>query len=84
MLLSQYSLYGYDGVAHLAEETKRSDRTAPAAILASLSTITILGWGLLLALTFSIQNLSDLFDPMTATGALQPTVQIIWDAFYNR
>ena len=82
--MSQYSLYGYDGVAHLAEETKRSDRTAPAAILSTLFTVTLLEWGLLLALTFSIQNLDDLFDPMTATGALQPTVQIIWDAFYNR
>eukprot|EP00475_Leptophrys_vorax_P006764 TRINITY_DN14228_c0_g1_i1.p1 TRINITY_DN14228_c0_g1~~TRINITY_DN14228_c0_g1_i1.p1 ORF type:complete len:617 (+),score=42.75 TRINITY_DN14228_c0_g1_i1:337-2187(+) len=84
LIVSMYSLYGYDGVAHMAEETKKSDRTAPMAIVSSLSTVTVLGWLLIVVVTYSIQNPDDLTSPDTVTGGLQPVVQVLWDAFYNR
>lgn len=59
-LVSQYSLYGYDAAAHLTEETKNADRNGPLAILSSIGMISIFGWAFILALTFSIQVLSQI------------------------
>lgn len=55
LLVSQYSLYGYDAAAHLTEETKGADKNGPIAILTSIGIITVFGWAYILALTFSIQ-----------------------------
>lgn len=55
LLVSQYSLYGYDAAAHLTEETKGADKNGPIAILSSIGIITVFGWAYILALTFSIQ-----------------------------
>lgn len=55
VLVSQYSLYGYDAAAHLTEETKGADKNGPIAILSSIGIISIFGWAYILALTFSIQ-----------------------------
>ncbi|KAK9993731.1 hypothetical protein SO802_023434 [Lithocarpus litseifolius] len=54
VLLSSYSLYGYDTAAHLTEETKGADRTGPIAILSSIGIVTLFGWAYYIALTFSI------------------------------
>ncbi|CAI5515302.1 unnamed protein product [Closterium sp. Naga37s-1] len=84
LLVSQYSLYGYDCVAHLTEETKKADRTAPLAIMSSLTTVTVLAWVLVVVLTWSIQDPAHLFAAESATGGMQPVVQIMWDVFYTR
>ena len=55
VLVSQYSLYGYDAAAHLTEETKGADKNGPIAILSSIGIISIFGWAYILALTFSIR-----------------------------
>lgn len=55
LLVSQYSLYGYDAAAHLTEETKGADKNGPIAILSSIGIISVFGWAYILALTFSIQ-----------------------------
>lgn len=55
VLVSQYSLYGYDAAAHLTEETKGADKNGPIAILSSIGIISLFGWAYILALTFSIQ-----------------------------
>ena len=36
VLVSQYSLYGYDAAAHLTEETKVADKNGPIAILSGI------------------------------------------------
>ena len=54
-LVSQYSLYGYDAAAHLTEETRNADRNGPLAILSSIGMISVFGWAFILALSFSIQ-----------------------------
>ncbi|KAA8546444.1 hypothetical protein F0562_002817 [Nyssa sinensis] len=84
VLLSNYCLYGYDTAAHLTEETKGADRTGPIAILSSIGIISVFGWAYNLALTFSIQDPSSLYDVNNETaGALVPA-QIIYDAFHGR
>jgi amino acid transporter len=54
-LVSQYSLYGYDAAAYLTEETKSADINGPIAILSSIALVSVFGWGVILALTFTIQ-----------------------------
>ncbi|BFG19001.1 hypothetical protein CerSpe_052740 [Prunus speciosa] len=84
VLLSIYSLYGYDAAAHLTEETKDAERTGPVAILSSLGIVSVFGWAYYLALTFSIRDLDYLYNTDNETaGALVPA-QIIYDAFYGK
>ncbi|KAK9271225.1 hypothetical protein L1049_026815 [Liquidambar formosana] len=84
VLLSNYSLYGFDTAAHLTEETKGADKTGPMAILSSIGIVSVFGWAYFLALTFCIRDQSYLYDPNNETaGALVPA-QIIYDAFYGR
>ncbi|XP_043720730.1 amino-acid permease BAT1 homolog [Telopea speciosissima] len=84
LLLTQYSLLGYDTAAHLTEETKGADITGPIAILSGIGVVTFFGAGYYLALTFSIQDLNYLYDPTNETaGALIPA-QIFYDAFQGR
>ncbi|CAI5465122.1 unnamed protein product [Closterium sp. Yama58-4] len=82
--LSLYGQYSYDTVAHMAEETKHADRTIPLAMVASLSCVCVLGWGLLVALTFCIQNDDRLLGTNNETRGEYPVVQIIWDVFFSR
>ncbi|CAI5991899.1 unnamed protein product [Closterium sp. NIES-65] len=84
MQLSQYSLYAYDTVAHMAEETKRSDRASPASMVLCLSAVSLLAWGLLVAFTFCIQNDDNLTSPDSVTAGNQILVTIIWEAFFAR
>ncbi|KAF3337737.1 amino-acid permease BAT1 isoform X1 [Carex littledalei] len=83
-LVSQYSLYGYDAAAHLTEETKGADKNGPIAILSSIGIISVFGWAYILALTFSIQDLSYLYDPSNETAGSNAVAQILYDAFHGR
>ncbi|CAN1787610.1 Amino-acid permease BAT1 homolog [Linum perenne] len=83
-LVSQYSLYGYDAAAHLTEETKGADKNGPIAILSSIGIITVFGWAYILALTFSIQDFSYLYDPSNETAGAFVPAQILYDAFHGR
>lgn len=82
--LSQYSLYAYDVVAHLSEETRRGDVTTPTAMVSCLSCVSVLSWAVLVALTFCIQDPTTLFSADSVTKGSQPVVQIIYDVFYAR
>ncbi|TVU14450.1 hypothetical protein EJB05_37920 [Eragrostis curvula] len=83
-LVSQYSLYGYDAAAHLTEETKGADRNGPIAILSSIGIISVFGWAYILALTFSIQDFSYLYDTSNETAGTFVPAQILYDAFHGR
>ncbi|KAG2572214.1 amino-acid permease BAT1 homolog [Panicum virgatum] len=83
-LVSQYSLYGYDAAAHLTEETKGADKNGPIAILSSIGIISVFGWAYILALTFSIQDFSYLYDPNNETAGTFVPAQILYDAFHGR
>ncbi|KAF5960813.1 hypothetical protein HYC85_002022 [Camellia sinensis] len=84
LLVSQYSLYGYDAAAHLTEETKGADKNGPIAILSSIGIISIFGWAYILALTFSIKDPSYLYDTSNETAGTFVPAQILYDAFYGR
>ncbi|KAH6765503.1 hypothetical protein C2S52_016486 [Perilla frutescens var. hirtella] len=84
LLVSQYSLYGYDAAAHLTEETKGADKNGPTAILASIGIISVFGWAYILALTFSIQDAAYLYDVSNETAGAFVPAQILYDAFHGR
>lgn len=84
LLVSQYSLYGYDAAAHLTEETKGADKNGPIAILSSIGIISVFGWAYILALTFSIQDPSYLYDTSNETAGAFVPAQILYDAFHGR
>ncbi|KAM0916719.1 hypothetical protein ACQ4PT_010055 [Festuca glaucescens] len=83
-LVSQYSLYGYDAAALLTEETNGADKNGPIAILSSIGIIGVFGWAYILALTFSIQDFSYLYDPTNETAGTFVPAQILYDAFHGR
>ena len=74
VLLAQYTITGYDASAHLCEETKKAVRDAPLGLMAAMGGSALMGFFLLLALLFSIQD----FD--TVRKAPLPVLQILQDA----
>ena len=63
LLLSQYTITGFDASAHLAEETHQASRMAAVGMYMSVVVSVVFGWILLLAVTFAI--------PSTQGGARQ-------------
>nr|DAD30338.1 TPA_asm: hypothetical protein HUJ06_009189 [Nelumbo nucifera] len=56
----------------------------PIAILSSIGIISLFGWAYILALTFSIQDPSYLYDVNNETAGAFVPAQILYDAFHGR
>ena len=56
ILMSQYTILGFDSSAHLCEETQKAVRDAPLGLLTSIAGSAVIGFFLILALLFSIQD----------------------------
>ena len=56
LLLSQYTITGFDASAHTAEETKNSSRMAAVGMYMAVVVSVVFGWILLLAVTFAIPS----------------------------
>jgi amino acid transporter len=54
LLMSQYTITGYDASAHMSEETRNASRTAAIGMVMSVVVSVIFGFLLLLAVTFAI------------------------------
>ena len=78
VLMSQYAFKGYDSSAHLCEETRRAVHDAPRGLLAAGVASTCLGFFVIVALLFSIQD----FD--TVRKSPLPVLQILTDACGHR
>ena len=72
LLLTQYTITGYDASAHLSEETQGAANSAARGIWQSIFYSAIGGWILLLSFLFAVQDK----DAVTAGGG---GVQIIFD-----
>jgi amino acid transporter len=55
-LLTMYTITGYDASAHVSEETHGADNSAPRGVWRSVFYSAVIGWILLLALTFAVQQ----------------------------
>ncbi|KAI4086715.1 MAG: hypothetical protein LQ339_009011 [Xanthoria mediterranea] len=78
VLMSQYAFKGYDSSAHLCEETRRAVHDAPRGLLAAGVASICLGFFVIVALLFSIQD----FD--TVRKSPLPVLQILTDACGHR
>src|SRR5262245_2973531 len=56
LLLSQYTITGFDASAHTAEETNQASRMAAVGMYMSVVVSVAFGWVLLLAVTFAIPS----------------------------
>jgi amino acid transporter len=56
LLLSQYTITGFDASAHTAEETHKASRMAAVGMYMSVVVSVAFGWILLLAVTFAIPS----------------------------
>ncbi|KAF7296203.1 Amino acid permease [Mycena chlorophos] len=75
ILMSQYTITGFDASAHMTEETKNAAMSGPIGIIMAIGVSAVLGWFLILGLLFSIQDL-----PTTLTSSTgQPVTQIFLD-----
>ena len=52
--------YPDDSAAHISEETANAARAAPLAILVSVAITSIMGWLLLISISFAIPSVSDI------------------------
>jgi amino acid transporter len=55
-LLTMYTITGYDASAHVSEETHGADASAPKGVWRSVFYSLVIGWIVLLAITFAIQH----------------------------
>ncbi|EIW52633.1 amino acid transporter [Trametes versicolor FP-101664 SS1] len=75
ILMAQYTLTGFDGSAHMTEETHNAAMAGSVGIVMAIGCSAVLGWFLILGLLFSIQDLEGTIG--SATG--QPVAQIFLD-----
>ncbi|KAJ1685111.1 hypothetical protein LUZ63_016501 [Rhynchospora breviuscula] len=83
LLMSQYSLAGYDVSAHLVEETKKADQSGPIGIITSVGLAVVTGWIYLVAITFAATDIPYLLDTSNDAGGYA-IAEIFYLAFKNR
>jgi amino acid transporter len=71
LLMSQYTMTGFDASAHTAEETHQASRMAATGMWTSVFVSMIFGWILLLAVTFAIPDTQGALDNI---GAVVPWI----------
>jgi amino acid transporter len=62
LLMSQYTITGFDASAHTAEETHKASRMAATGMWTSVFVSVVFGWVLLLAVTFAIPDTQGALD----------------------
>lgn len=77
ILMSQYTITGFDASAHLSEETRNASWSAPIGVMTSIICSSVFGFFLILCLLFSIQN----FHQTATTPTGQPVLQILLDIY---
>lgn len=83
LLMSQYTLTGYDASAHMTEETKNADRNGPKGIISSIGISIIVGFGYILGITFAVHNIPFLLDENNDAGGYA-IAEIFYLAFKGR
>lgn len=75
LLLPLYAFSGYDGPAHLAEETKSSRLAAPMGIVYTVMATGVSGFVLLMALLFAMQDIAGAIASPTGNAAIEIIAQ---------
>ncbi|KAM0933249.1 putative amino acid/polyamine transporter I [Dioscorea sansibarensis] len=83
LLMSQYTLTGYDASAHMTEETKNADMNGPKGIISAIGISIIVGWGYLLGITFAVTNIPDLLNVDNDAGGYA-IAEVFYQVFKSR
>ncbi|KAA8529101.1 hypothetical protein F0562_034100 [Nyssa sinensis] len=83
LLMSQYTLTGYDASAHMTEETKSADKNGPKGIISSIGISIVVGWGYLLGITFAVTNIPYLLSEDNDAGGYA-IAEVFYQAFKSR
>ncbi|KAL8537414.1 hypothetical protein ACS0TY_012523 [Phlomoides rotata] len=83
LLMSQYTLTGYDASAHMTEETKDADKNGPKGIISAIGISIIAGWGYILGITFAVSDIPNLLNPDNDAGGYA-IAEIFYRAFKSR
>ncbi|XP_058087834.1 amino-acid permease BAT1 homolog isoform X2 [Magnolia sinica] len=83
LLMSQYTLSGYDASAHMTEETKNADVNGPRGIISAIGISIIVGWGYLLGITFAVTNIPYLLNKGNDAGGYA-IAEVFYQAFKSR
>jgi amino acid transporter len=62
LLLTMYTVTGYDASAHVAEETKDAEESAAKGVWQSVALSALIGWFVLLAITFAATDVAAVND----------------------
>ncbi|GAB2280027.1 Mitochondrial branched-chain amino acid (BCAA) aminotransferase [Dionaea muscipula] len=83
LLMSQYTLAGYDASIHLTEETKNSDKNGPIGMLNGIGLSIIVGWLYILGITFAVTNIPYLLSADNDAGGYA-IAEVFYLAFKSR
>ncbi|CAJ1977475.1 unnamed protein product [Sphenostylis stenocarpa] len=83
LLMTQYTLSGYDASAHMTEETKGADRNGPKGIICSVGISIIVGWGYILGITFAVTDIHYLLSEDNDAGGYA-IAEVFYLAFKKR
>ncbi|ONM42268.1 Amino-acid permease BAT1 [Zea mays] len=83
LLMSQYTLSGYDASAHMTEETKNAGRNGPVGIITAIGVSLVVGWGYILGITFAVKDIPALLSTGNDAGGYA-IAQVFYLAFKGR
>ncbi|XP_078428380.1 amino-acid permease BAT1 homolog isoform X2 [Wolffia australiana] len=83
LLMSQYTLTGYDASAHMTEETKDADKNGPKGIISAIGISLVFGWAYLVGITFAVTNIPQLLSSENDAGGYA-IAQVFYQAFKSR
>ncbi|GAB2228570.1 hypothetical protein Droror1_Dr00022690 [Drosera rotundifolia] len=83
LLMSQYTLSGYDASAHMTEETKQADKNGPKGIISAIGISILVGWGYILGITFAVKDIPYLLNTDNDAGGYA-IAEIFYLAFKSR
>lgn len=83
LLMSQYTLTGFDASAHMTEETKDADRNGPKGIISAVGISVVVGWGYILGITFAVTDILYLLSEDNDAGGYA-IAEVFYQAFKKR
>ncbi|KAF8390083.1 hypothetical protein HHK36_024604 [Tetracentron sinense] len=83
LLMSQYTISGYDASAHMTEETKNADTNGPKGIISAIGISVVVGWGYILGITFAVTNIPYLLSSENDAGGYA-IAEVFYQAFKSR
>uniref|UniRef100_A0A0D6QS10 Amino acid permease/ SLC12A domain-containing protein n=1 Tax=Araucaria cunninghamii TaxID=56994 RepID=A0A0D6QS10_ARACU len=83
LLMSQYTLTGYDASAHMSEETKGADKNGPYGIISAIFISIVVGWGYILGITFAVTDIPSVLSSHNDAGGYA-IAEIFYQSFKKR